>query len=65
MLLGKSREKLLIVPEKKKIELPGQSENNTELWMCLVAKVKPNDVKNNTVKLCVVFHMLYNRPLLV
>ena len=25
----------------------GQSRNNTQLWMCLVLKVKPDAVKNN------------------
>ena len=36
MLLGKSRE---IAPERMK--RLSQSGNNTELWMCLVVKVKP------------------------
>ena len=43
MLLGKSRE---IAPERNK--WLGQSGNNAQLWMCLVVKVKPNTVKNNT-----------------
>ena len=25
----------------------GQTKNNTQLWMCLVLKVKPDAVKNN------------------
>ena len=25
----------------------GQSRNDTQLWMCLVVKVKPDAVKNN------------------
>ena len=25
----------------------GQTKNNTQLWMCLVQKVKPDAVKNN------------------
>ena len=43
MLLGRSRE---IAPERNK--WLGQSGNNAQLWMCLVVKVKPNTVKNNT-----------------
>ena len=27
-----------------------QSENNTQLWMCLVVKVKSDAVKNNTAQ---------------
>ena len=38
MLLGKSREQLLIAPERMK--RLGQSGNDTRLWMCLVVKVK-------------------------
>ena len=34
MLLGKNGEYLLIAPEK--IKQPGQSGNDTQLWMCLV-----------------------------
>ena len=26
---------------------PSQNENNAQLWMCLVVKVKSNAVKNN------------------
>ena len=48
MLLRKSRGQLLIAPEKKK--WLGQSGNDTQLWMCLVVKVKSNDVKNNIAK---------------
>ena len=44
MLLGKSRE-LLLVPERKK--LLGQSENDTQLWMFLVMKVKSDVAKNS------------------
>ena len=43
MLLGRSRE---IAPERNK--WLGQSGNNAQLWVCLVVKVKPNTVKNNT-----------------
>ena len=43
MLLVKSREKLLIAPERMKwLE---QSGNNVQLWMCLVVKVKSDAVK--------------------
>ena len=38
ILLGKSRGLLVIIPERKK-QLD-QSGNNTQLWMCLVVKVK-------------------------
>ena len=42
MTLEKTRE---IAPEGMK--RPSQSENDVQLWMCLVVKVKPNAVKNN------------------
>ena len=42
MLLGKITE---IAPEKMK--RLSQSENDAQLWMCLVMKVKSNAVKNN------------------
>ena len=42
MLLEKSRE---IVPERMK--RLSQSENNTQMWMYLVVKVKSDAVKNN------------------
>ena len=45
MLLEKSRERLLIAPERKK-QL-GQSRNYAWLWMYLVVKVKSAPVKNN------------------
>ena len=45
ILLGKSREQLLIAPERMK--RLGQSGNDTWLWMCLVMKVKSDAVKNN------------------
>ena len=44
MLLVKSKGKLLIAPERMKGL--GQSRN-TQLWMCLVVKVKSNAIKNN------------------
>ena len=45
MLLGKSRGQLLIAPERmKKL---GQSGNDTQLWVCLVVKVKSDAVKND------------------
>ena len=45
MLLEKSRGQLLIAPERMK-QL-GQSRNNSQLWMCLVVKVKSDAMKNN------------------
>ena len=45
MLLEKSRGQLLVASERMK-QL-GQSGNNTHLWVCLVAKVKSDTVKNN------------------
>ena len=45
MLLGKSREQLLIAPERMK--RLGRSGNDTRLWMCLVVKVTSDAVKNN------------------
>ena len=42
---GKGREQLLIAPERMK-QL-GQSRNNSQLWMCLVVKVKSDAMKNN------------------
>ena len=45
MLLRKSRGQLLIAPERmKRLD---QSRNDTQLWMCLVVKVKSNAVKYN------------------
>ena len=43
MLLGKSRGQILIAP----VRMLGQSGNDTQLWMCLVVKVKSNAIKNN------------------
>ena len=37
---------LLLAPERMK--WLGQSGNDTQLWMCLVVKVKSSAVKNNT-----------------
>ena len=45
MLMGKSRRQLLTAP--KRMKWLGHSGNNTQLWMCLVVKVKSNDEKNN------------------
>ena len=45
MLLGKSGGQLLIAPERMK-QLR-KSRNDTQLWACLVVKVKSNTVKNN------------------
>ena len=44
--LGKSREQLLIFPER--IKGLDQNGNDTELFMCLVVKVESDAVKNNT-----------------
>ena len=44
-ILEKSRGQLLISPERMK--LLDQSENDAQLWMCLVMKVKFDAVKNN------------------
>ena len=44
MLLQKSGE---IAPER--MNRLSQSENNTQLWICLVMEVKSNAVKNNIV----------------
>ena len=43
---GKSEGQLLIAPERMKHL--GQSGNNTQLWMCLVMKVKSDAAKNST-----------------
>ena len=48
MLLGKNRGQLPIAPGRMK--WLGQTGNDTQLWMCLVVKVKSNDVKNNIAK---------------
>ena len=45
MLWGKSRGQLLIAPERMK--MLGQSRNDAQLWMCVVLKLKSDDVKNN------------------
>ena len=42
MLLGNSGE---IAPERMK--RLSQTRNDTQLWMCLVVKVKSDDIKNN------------------
>ena len=47
MLLEKSRGQLLTALERKK--RLAQNGNDTQLWMCLMVKVKSNDVKNNIV----------------
>ena len=46
MLLGKSKEQLLIAPERMK--QPDQSGTEAQLWMCLVMKVKSDAIKNST-----------------
>ena len=45
MLLGNNGGQLLVSPEVMK-QL-GQSGDDTQLWACLVVKVKSNAVKNN------------------
>ena len=47
MLLEKSRWHLLITPDRM-MQL-GQSKNNTQLWICLMVKVKSDAIKNNIV----------------
>ena len=42
MLLGKNGD---IAPQRMK--RLGQSRNDAQLWMCLVVKIKSDDVKNN------------------
>ena len=45
VLLQKNREQLVTAPERMKRIV--QMGNDTQFWMCLVVKVKPNAVKNN------------------
>ena len=45
MLSRKGEGQLLTAPETMK--LLGWSENDAQLWMCLVVKVKSNVIKNN------------------
>ena len=45
VILGKSKGQLLIAPERMK-QL-GQSRNDTQLWTCLVVKVKSDAIQNN------------------
>ena len=47
MLLEKSRGQLLIAPER--MQWLSQSRNDTQVWMCLVLKVKSDAVKNSIV----------------
>ena len=46
MILRRSREQLLIAPERMK-QLD-QSRYVTHLWMCLLVKMKSDAVKSNT-----------------
>ena len=48
MLLEKSRGQLQIAPER--MEQLGQSRNDTQLWMCLMVKVKSDAEKNNVAR---------------
>ena len=48
MLLGKSGGQLLIVPERMK--WVRQSINDSQLWTCLVVKVKSDAAKTTTAK---------------
>ena len=45
MLLENSRGQLLTAPERMK--RLGQSRSDSQVWMCLVVKVKSNAVENN------------------
>ena len=47
MLLMKNGKQLLIAPDRMKWQ--GQSKNDTQLWICLAAKVKSDAVKNDIV----------------
>ena len=47
----KSGGKLLVTPERMK--WPGQSGNNTQLWIYLVMKVKSSAVKNCCKRICI------------
>ena len=47
VLVGKSRGQLSEKKRKKERKV-GPKQNNTQLWMCLVVKVKTDAVKNNT-----------------
>ena len=46
VLLEKNRGQLVTAPERMKRVV--QTGNDTQLWMCLVVKVKFDAVKNNT-----------------
>ena len=46
MLPGKGGGQLLIAPERMK--RLGQRSNDTQLWMCLVMKVKSDAINNST-----------------
>ena len=48
VLVGKDRGQLSEKKKKKKERQVGPKQNNTQLWMCLVVKVKTDAVKNNT-----------------
>ena len=48
ILLGKGGRQLLIAPER--LKQLGQSRNDAQLWMCLVAKVKSSASKNNAAQ---------------
>ena len=43
--MGKRTWKLLIVPER--IGRLGQSGNDTQMWICLVVRVKSDSLKND------------------
>ena len=47
MLLEKSRGQLLIAPER--MQWLSQSRNDTQVWMCLVLKVKSDAVRSNII----------------
>ena len=48
ILLGMSGGQLLTVPERMK--WVGQSTNDSQLWMCLVVKVKSDAARTTTAK---------------
>ena len=41
------KEQKAITNRSRQNEVPGQSGNNAQLWMCLMVKVKAGDIENN------------------
>ena len=57
LLLGKSGE-----ITRERMKRLGQSRNDTQLWMCLVVKVKSNAIKNNIAWASLVAQMVKHLP---